>query len=276
MLFKSLSQGPIRGLGGAAHPGFPPWSGTSPSRRWGTPFQHKNSQLKIKVPIHLRNGVNKHRNRTNRMNSKSRTIRNGSMPAEENNLVHHLAGELLPPIIEIVLNHNALVMLQQPHISIGEAFHILINRRIGLTEGKNRNASNWNGWEEMGKPGEKGRGAIRAWRGARLQDWWRPDRLSLPPPASPWSSVCCCVCELGVAERWSFWRCEWNFYGRSSQPILVAVLQALGCFRRPRVTFGLALTTVAWQRQAVPHIVLAWPLYAACNFVTRSLRIFFH
>lgn len=37
MFFKSLSQGPILGLGSAAHPGFPPCGGTSPSFKWGTP-----------------------------------------------------------------------------------------------------------------------------------------------------------------------------------------------------------------------------------------------
>lgn len=59
MVFKSLSQGPIRGLGGAAHPGFPPCSGTSPSSRWGTPFERNNSQPKLgfRIPIHFRNEV---------------------------------------------------------------------------------------------------------------------------------------------------------------------------------------------------------------------------
>lgn len=104
------------------------------------------------------------------MNGECRTIRNGSMPAEENDLVHNLAGELLPTSVEVVFNNNTPVVLQQPHVSIGEAFHFLINRRIGLIKGRNSNGSNWKWVEEIKGPGEEGREAIRAWREARLQD----------------------------------------------------------------------------------------------------------
>lgn len=49
----------MRGLGGAAHPGFPPVGGTFPSCKWGTPRDHSNQVTKIKndkQKIHLSRG----------------------------------------------------------------------------------------------------------------------------------------------------------------------------------------------------------------------------
>lgn len=50
--FKSINHWVILGLGTAAHPGFPPWGGTSPSFKCGTPnskYFHRNKpQLNCK------------------------------------------------------------------------------------------------------------------------------------------------------------------------------------------------------------------------------------
>jgi hypothetical protein len=47
IVLKSLNHGPIRGFGGAAHPGFPPATRTSPSLICGVP----NPRMQIRTNI---------------------------------------------------------------------------------------------------------------------------------------------------------------------------------------------------------------------------------
>lgn len=47
------------------------------------------------------------------------------MLAEEDELVHHLAGSFFPTHVEMIFFHDAFVLLQQPHLLIGETFYTL-------------------------------------------------------------------------------------------------------------------------------------------------------
>lgn len=49
MFFNNLNHGPIRGFGGAAHPGFPPAVKASPSRRCSVPKKHFHKLKEIKT-----------------------------------------------------------------------------------------------------------------------------------------------------------------------------------------------------------------------------------
>jgi len=59
IFFKSRIQGPILGSGGAAHPGLPPWRGSSRSFKCGAPIHHfqrtyinnNDSQSKYKYKV---------------------------------------------------------------------------------------------------------------------------------------------------------------------------------------------------------------------------------
>ena len=64
---------------------------------------------------------------TSWVDSERRAIGDGSVLAEEEHLVHHFAGGFFPTHVEMIFFHDAFVMLQQPHLLIGETFYALQN-----------------------------------------------------------------------------------------------------------------------------------------------------
>lgn len=139
------------------------------------------------------------------------------MAAEEDDLIDGLSRGRLPPAVQVVLGHDAPLVLQQAHRPVREALHPdlksrqrsqIKNQHVHLTieterkekfpiMARERNGRRW-----------KGQGSTRASQGRRRRGRRRPGRRQSPLLASPWQ---CGSLDVDVEEGGDQPEDEWKW-----------------------------------------------------------------